>query len=171
MKVTVRFEGGRALEANLKELGRGLAISTARRALLKAAAPIQQAAQANAPRHSGHLQLIVGASTKLTKRQRALAGKAATYVGTDARGKKVFKSKSRTGVEVYVGPTTDAENFAAPDPAGLMVEFGTARQLAEPFLRPAWEAGKAQALETIRTELAKEIDKTAKRLARRRSKG
>lgn len=40
-----------------------------------------------------------------------------------------------------------------------LVEFGTEKASAQPFLRPAFEAGKFQALERIKSKLAERIQK------------
>ena len=46
------------------------------------------------------------------------------------------------------------------------IEFGTERQPAQPFLRPAFEAQKENALAVITDTLAKGIESAAKKVAR-----
>lgn len=46
---------------------------------------------------------------------------------------------------------------------GIFKEFGTAKMPAEPFLRPAFEARKMQALSTFTRELRKSVDRAVKR--------
>jgi HK97 gp10 family phage protein len=46
--------------------------------------------------------------------------------------------------------------------AARLMEFGTVKQAAKPFLRPAFEATKEQAANTIKERLAKRIDKANK---------
>lgn len=49
---------------------------------------------------------------------------------------------------------------------GRFVEFGTSKMPARPFLRPAFEALKDQALQKFKNELARQISVKAKKLAR-----
>lgn len=44
------------------------------------------------------------------------------------------------------------------------LEYGTSKQPAEPFIRPAFAAKAAQAITTVETELVKAIDKIAAKL-------
>jgi HK97 gp10 family phage protein len=169
--IKVKVEGLRALQQGLAELPLSLARGAARRALIKAALPIAAHAQSLVPEDTGHLKKVIGVSATLTKRQRQLAGGGAAFAGMDAGGKAIFRGVKKGGVEVHIGPLTDLQNYAAPDPAGLMREFGTATQPAQPFLRPAWDAGKMGAVETLKRELGADIERTAARMARRQAKG
>jgi HK97 gp10 family phage protein len=47
---------------------------------------------------------------------------------------------------------------------GMFVELGTAKMPAQPFLRPAFESKKVEAVETFRVEFAKAIDAAAKKV-------
>lgn len=52
------------------------------------------------------------------------------------------------------------------------VEFGTIDTPAQPYMRPAWDAGKDQALrtvvETLTVEIRRAADRAARKLARAR---
>ena len=87
---------------------------------------------------------------------------APTRTGTLRKNILVKKTKNRDRGEVAyeVGPAQKAFY-------GLFAEFGTIQQPARPWLRPAWEASKLQALDTIMKTLAKTIDRAAKKLAGR----
>ena len=52
-------------------------------------------------------------------------------------------------------------------PQAIQEEFGNRRQSPRPFMRPAWEAGKGQALESVKTILTEEIAKATQRAARK----
>jgi hypothetical protein len=54
---------------------------------------------------------------------------------------------------------------------GLFTEFGTFKDAAQPWFRPAWEANKDAALNIIKVELKGEIEKAAKRYAKKLAKG
>lgn len=68
--------------------------------------------------------------------------------------------KRENDVEVAVGPSQ--QTFY-----GMFQEFGTARHGPKPFLRPAWDGHVMEVLSGIKNTLADEIDKAAKRLARK----
>ena len=73
---------------------------------------------------------------------------------------KKAKDRDRGEVAYEVGPAGRAFY-------GLFAEFGTSRQPARPWLRPAWEASKRPALDTIMKTLRKNIDRAAQKLAGR----
>jgi len=141
-RVTVKTEGFKELQEALLELPKATGRNVARRALLKAAKPIAEAASANAPiGPTGKLHISIDAGTQLTRRQRSQHTRASE-------------------VEVFVGVTNAA-------PHGMHQEFGTAHNPPQPFLRPAFDGNVQQSLAIIRTELWNEIGKAAERLARK----
>lgn len=147
-KPTVEIEGLRELDKALGELPKSTAKATLRRVLKDAGEPVARAARRNAPRKEMHLHESIDVSTKLSRRQAGLHRK---------EGGRAFQ-------EMFVGTN---------DPAGVQQEFGNERHPAQPFLRPAWDAEKAGVLEHIANSLWGEIEKSAKRLAKKaaRSKG
>lgn len=73
---------------------------------------------------------------------------------------KVRKQKSGKGeAAVIVAPTKPAGFHAH------FIEFGTVKQPAQPFLRPAFDSKQNEALEVIITSLAKKVEKTALKLS------
>jgi len=60
-----------------------------------------------------------------------------------------------------VGPTTFV---------GVFQEFGTVVHGAQPFMRPAWDAGRDKVLKDFGVQLWKAIARTVKRLARQARK-
>lgn len=138
---TVKVEGLRELERALADLPKATGKNVLKRVLVKAAAPIERDAAANAPTLSGHLQRDVKTGTRLTRRQAAMNRKA--------------------------GPSSAEVHVGVSDPAGVQTEFGNEHQRAEPWLRPAWDANSQGALDTIGGELGNEIDKAAARLAKK----
>lgn len=148
MRTVVTIEGLRELDRALGQLPKATGKNVLRRVLRTVGEPIAEAGAANAPVREGHLRESYGVGTKLTRRQAKLH-------------KKMFKN-DRASVEMFVGPN---------DPSAVQTEFGNEHQAAEPHLRPAWDAGKGPALESIKAELWSEIDKAAKRLARKAARG
>jgi hypothetical protein len=147
MKTTVRVDGLRDLDAALGELPKATGKAVLRRTGRKALEPMRADAEANAPRLEGHLAASVAIGTKLTRRQAGLH-------------RKMFKDE-RASVELFMGPN---------NPAAVPQEFGWEDGAAQPYMRPAWDANKDRALEIIKTELWSEIEKSAKRLARKAAK-
>ena len=146
MPVVMKVEGFKELEQALVELVNTAGVSTAtgknlaRRVLTRAAEPVESAAAGAAPVASGQLRTSITVGTQLSPRQRKSSPKA-------------------SAVEVYVG--------AGPLPQAHMQEFGTAHNAPQPFMRPAWDSNKGQALETIKSGLWSEIKRVAARAARK----
>lgn len=86
-----------------------------------------------------------------------------TLLGSINIGTKLSRSQSgstkESQVEVYLGPRALVQ--------AITLEFGTYKQTAYPFMRPAWEANKHQTLAKVRDSLANEIFKAAQRIARK----
>lgn len=139
-----KIEGLRQLEKNLMGLKRATAKNVARKVLKEAGEPIAAAARRNAPIEEGHLRESIDVGTKLTRRQAAL-----------------HRKMTPDAVEVFVGPN---------DPAAVQQEFGNEDHSAQPFMRPAWDGTKREALHIITHRLGVEIDKAAERAARKAAK-
>lgn len=140
MRVTVKVEGLRQLDAALGELPKATGRNVLRRALIKAGTPILDDARARAPVDTGWLAGSHTIGSKLSRRQRAAARK-----------------DTKSFAEVHLGP--------APSSRAIVQEFGSETQGPQPYMRPAWDAGKRGALDIFKAELGAEIDKAAKRLA------
>jgi HK97 gp10 family phage protein len=136
----LRVEGLSELLEGLDELSKATATNVLKRALNKAADPIQTAAEAAAPVLTGKLQRSITIGTKLSRRQRSLYQK-------------------RSKVEVFVGPGALAQATAQ--------EFGTVTNRPQPFMRPAFLSNWRKSLDLIREELANEIEKARQRAMRK----
>jgi HK97 gp10 family phage protein len=144
--VTVRIEGLKELEAALTELPTANAKAVLRRTLKEAGEPVARAARSLAPKDHGDLAESIDVSPKLSGRQSKL-------------------HKKEAAVEMFIG--------AGPSAAHAhLQEFGTGPgHVAQPFMRPAWDQNKAKVLDTIANMTWIEIEKTAKRLAKRAARG
>ncbi len=143
--IQMKVLGLKELDLALRELPEAAAKATLRAALKKAAQPVADVAASMAPVRTGRLSESISVRTQLSKRQR--------------RGRK-----KKDAVVMFIG----AE--AKKGPHAHLIEFGTRFQGARPFLRPAWDAGKQGVLSSIRSQLATQIEKTRKRLARKAPK-
>lgn len=152
MAQKVRIRGLRELERALAELPKATGKNVLRRVLKARAEPIADAARGMAPDDpaTGGLDLKagIGVSTVLSKRQRG-------------QHRKMFRN-DKAAVEMFVG--------AGPDPAAHNQEFGNVNHGPQPFMRPAWDAGKMAVLDGIKDDLWTEVDKAAARLARKQAK-
>lgn len=137
---TVRIQGLKELEKALRTLPRATGKNVLKRALMKAAKPIEVAAEAAAPRLSGQLKKSIIIGTKLTRSQKS-------------------KHPKQSAVEVFVG--------AGGLPQAHMEEFGGPNNSPAPYMRPAFDTKKQAAANMIKTELATELEKTRKRLAKK----
>lgn len=154
--------GARELEAALNGLGQDRLIkATMRRSLLKASQPVVLTAQRLAPGgqySTGRMKGKIAASTTLARRQRRGQGYrynpnvAYVWIGAGSRGPGVL-------TEFGTGPRWQRKTgkFVGAAPA-------------QPFLRPAWDQHKHQVLDDYSKMLWVQIEKSAKRLARRNAK-
>lgn len=171
MRVTVKVEGFKELEAALMELSRATAKGVARKVLMKAGEPIAAMARALAPVDESHGGSHMADSiTVSTKASNADAGRAAfgqtlrdggSRSDAVAAAREANRGKGRQ-VVVYVGP--------GRHPQAITQEFGTKHHGAQPFMRPAWEAQKNRALEIVKDEMAAAVAKAVARHQRRQAR-
>jgi HK97 gp10 family phage protein len=142
----MKLEGFADLDKALGNLPKATAKNVLRRTLIKAAKPIDDDASEAAPFLTGGLQKSVITGSRLTRSQRS--------------GARL--QTSNYYAEIHIGTSLSK---------GLFTEFGTFKDAAQPWFRPAWEATKDQALNIIKVELKGEIEKAAKRYAKKLAKG
>ena len=140
----MRVDGLKALNASLMQMTGSLAKAVVRRALVRAAQPIADDMAQRAPRDTGYLGDHIDTGVRLSRRQSKM-------------------SRKESDVEVFAGATRVVQ--------ATLQEFGTSDTPPQPFARPAWDAGKMQALQDVKTSLADEIEKTATRAARKAARG
>lgn len=144
-------EGVEETLALLGEFPKAIGRATLRRALVKAAQPVAVAARSYAPDDpetgAPDLKSSIDVTTQLIRRHRRT---------------KVDE------VEVHIGPTSvpgrAVLNYAA------IQEYGSYKQTARPFMRPAWDRTKGLVEILLAKELAVEFEKAARRLDRRFTK-
>lgn len=132
----------------LLEFPKATGRNVVRRALLKAAQPVVEAARDLAPDDpqtpAPDLRSSIVASPQLTRRARQNGAR-------------------QNEIEVYIGPSATAGrlvlNYAS------FKEFGTVHDPAHPYLRPAWDARQDAVMEIFSRELSAEYEKSALRIA------
>lgn len=133
-EIGLRMEGGDALAANLKTLSSRVSKSLMREALMEGAEPIRDRGEVLAPRAPG-------------------APDIAEHI-------VIGPARAQDAVAVAVGPSTERRSdqprttFARQ---GVMLEFGTARMGAQPFMRPAFDEMHRPALTVIGAALWREL--------------
>lgn len=145
---TVRVHGLKELDKALGELPKSTGKAVLRRVLRKNAEPVAEAARPLTRVKEGDLRASIGVGTKLTRRQSKLH-------------RRLFRN-DKASAEMFVG--------AGGLPQAITEEFGTIDQAPHPFMRPAWDAQKHRVLDGIKNDLWTEIDRAAKRLARKRAR-
>jgi len=158
--MTVRLEGFRELEQALNELPKSTGKNVLRRVAKGALQPMAEKAKSLTPRDKGDLAESIMVTEKRTRRAK---GKSKTQFVGIVNGKRTFRSAGSTGIEMAMGPVSGKGvlNYAT------FAEFGTSDTRAVPYMRPAWYGGKDDALQYVKANLGLEIDKAAKRLAKK----
>jgi len=160
--ISLDVQGWRELEKALLDLKNDRTIvATMKRAMLQAAEPMAATARRLAPKKRRNLEEAIDVGVRLNKRQAA-----------QRRSRGIIKTGNT--VEVYVGAGKGGAH-------AVLAEFGTSLRktkkgasrgstAATPFLRPAWEQHKTQVLRDFGVQLGIEIERAAKRAARKRKK-
>lgn len=155
--IKLDWQGLDELEQSLRDLGSDKEIRNALGAtLLQAGEPMAKAARSRAPRKTGRMSETIDISLKLSRRQ--------------SKGTKPWNPDE---ANAYVG--------AKPIGPSLLLEFGTSRRhwkngkstgsvAAKPFMRPAFEETKNGVLQNIGILIWGQVEKAAKRIARRQAK-
>ena len=155
----IKVEGLAELAKALKALPAEIAGKNGgplRRAIGRAAVVIRDDARRRAPVDTGNLRDNIIAVRKRKSPQGTegyfveVRRKRRKYANTRANRRKgrVGKTYENLGEAYY----------------GMFVELGTAKMPAQPFLRPAFESKKTEAVETFRVELAKGIEQAARKV-------
>ena len=148
MADTKNLSGFRELAAALKELPQRVARKHLRGSTSKGARVIRNEARSLAPKDTGEM-----AKDIMIKRERSEGDHVASFSVFVRTGKK-----SR-----LAGRARDVDKDSY---YWRFLEFGTAKMPAQPFMRPAFEAKKEEAVDAIGEELDRRIQKEAADLGR-----
>lgn len=150
-RTVVKVEGLRELERALSELPKATGKAVLRRVGRKALAPMRDTARQLAPNDPNTPPIDLETSIEISSRQKS--------------GRQIKRTpEGKASVNLYMGPTKEGYPQAVPQ------EFGTIHHAAQPYMRPAWDERKSDALDIIKRDLADEIMKSAKRLAKKRAR-
>lgn len=169
-KTIVKTSGFRELDKALSELPKATARTTLRKAGIEALKPMQAAAKAKVPVDTGKLQQSIiikpGFDPKFNEQAAALFRATGS-----ARGVKREKGVMKIGL----GPSGRMRRTRKGKPTGIRVyaqvqEFGSVDQPAQPYMRPAWIEQQMAVLDHLKDSLAAAIDKSVKRIAKKKAK-
>lgn len=151
----------------LSDLKKATQRSVLTRALKAGARPVEVRAKALARKRTGQLEQSVG--TTIVRRN---AGKSAY-----AEAMRAGASRQEAGAAAHAANKADAgRSMTVTARVGTtlwrakFIEDGTVKMAASPFLAPALREEAGAAIDRMKTELAREIAKAAKRAARRKQK-
>lgn len=176
--VVVQVSGLKELDLALGQLPKATAKNVLKRTLEKAAAPIVEEAKQLVPVYSGpHKENVVSGAlrdsivastkTKNTVGNAEYAAAMADGLGKEAAGAALRQARhdakgEGSFVEMFVGPARGKGVIRYAH----IVEFGSINDSPHPYMRPAWDARKDEALSLIKGELAEQIIMAARRVGR-----
>ncbi len=146
----IKLHGAKELEAVLKQFPDYIAKKIATGALNAGAEVIKKAAIQNAP---------IGDQVHKDKKGNQI------LPGTLKKSIRKWKLKGENTVNVGVGLPNKTRAWY-----GSLVEFGTSKMSARPWLRPAFDNNVSQALDVVGKKLGDGIERAAKKLAGKYSK-
>lgn len=152
MASTVKVKGLRELGAAMQALGNEVAKRIASGMTSAAAGVVRKDALARAPEHD-KVHVVDGVEVQPGNLKKNIVRK------------KVSKSKTRLTSEHLVtvrGKRKDG--YAAR--YGRLQEFGTVHHAPQPFLRPAFDAKKMEAIEAMKKTAGRRIEAAAKKAAK-----
>lgn len=170
--LTMKISGLDKLQDALQELPKATQRAVLLRVLKRAGQPIADAAKGFARDDTGELRNSIQVSTN----QINSAGKAEfaaamrSGLGQEAavkalRGARRAASGGGSSAQIFVGPTNAKTKKNAIK--RIVNEYGSVKMPAQPYMRPAYDGHKDQALSIIRTDMMDEIQRTAARVAKR----
>ncbi|MEO6659445.1 MAG: HK97-gp10 family putative phage morphogenesis protein [Burkholderiaceae bacterium] len=134
----------------------------AKAALRKGANVIRDLAINNAPRASGFMASQI--ATSRDSKPQLVGATEHFWVGVRRGKSKRYANTKRNRGRQRAGKTYQVDGNAY---YWKFLEFGTEKMKAQPFLRPAFESRKEDALNVIVAELRAGIDRAAKKLRKR----
>ena len=135
--IRTRIEGADALDRLLKQLPEKVARNVLRGAVRKGAKVVEAEMRQRAPvGPTGNLKASITQRGVKTKDKRMLTRRVGSFKGGGLKGYHAH-----------------------------FIEFGTVKMAARPFLRPAWDQTKGEALKVMGKELGRGIEKAALKLA------
>ena len=160
-----KVEGLQELEVSLRQFSKSTQRRVLERALLKAAKPIEAGAERNAPVREGDLRASI--NTRVLRTNPGKTAFARAMADGASRQEAAAAARNANTINKDRGATV---RVSASARHAAWVEFGTVKMAKQPFLGPAMRGGRDRALTTIKVELKRQIEATARRVAKRKAK-
>jgi len=173
--VGFRIQGLKKLNDAIAGLPQELAKSAERSVLSAGAKPILTAAKAKAPIgkgiHAGLLKASIGLNVKKTKGSwSARVGPRVgfrKFVKKATRRKDIFAKSRKRGLIKAGNKGDQYDVFQDPVRYSHLVEYGTSRAKAQPFIRPAMDSASDKVLDAMTAGLDKHLTRTVARLRKK----
>lgn len=170
----VEIKGLSELLAAMKQLPEEIKGKVLALAVLKQAQKIRGAAKDNLRGKTGFWTTgLTERAIRVFKDKQNSPERAIYKVGVsmNVKGPRKYKYKRAAGMRFWSSwtiPTAErtVENVNWPPFWWRFLEFGTSKMQAKPFLRPAFDNNVTACAESIKTDLAKAIDRAAAKLAK-----
>lgn len=176
MSAFVKIEGLKELTASFEEISKAAGRRAVTAALKKAAEPIADGMRERIPEDTGLAKSLIAVGKPTTGA--AIVGRAA--YSKSMRKTRGDKKQAQRALRMATKEFTVSEGGAASYymRVGLksvsketgkdrryphFVEYGTVKMTAQPFVRPTWDAKQVATLDTIVTELKKNLNKATAR--------
>lgn len=147
--MSVKVKGLRELQAQLKSLGTELGGKAAAQASREAFRPVLEAAKAMAPEDTGELRASLRLGTAKLPKGGVAVG---IVIGGGSKAKQAKAAAAAFGERHF--PAARRWHFA---------EFGTSKQSAKPFLRPAMDSQGAATVDRLTPALQRAIARAMKK--------
>lgn len=160
-EINAQIEGLEPVLARLKSLGPDIQRRSLRTGMRKGAALVRKAAQDAAPKRSGDMakNIRIQFASRTAKQVGGVAFRVGVRGGAQQPGSANRYARSRKG---------RASTTAAGGSTWYwrLVEFGTAKMEAQPFMRPALRNNVTRIIDTVAKDVNDGIDQEMKRQAR-----
>jgi HK97 gp10 family phage protein len=167
VKSTLKVEGLAELQKGLEQFKKSTQTGVLNRVLKRAAKPVEAAAKSNAPVDSGELRDSITTEVVRTNAGKAAFAEAMRSGSSRAEAGQAARSANREAAGRGASATVRVRAKAR---YAHLVEWGTRKASAHPFLGPALRHNESAAVKSIAADLKSEIEKTATRVARRAAK-
>jgi len=151
MSINFKMDGFKQLEKSLSKLPKALADGVERTALRQGAKPIEKKAKASVAVSSGLLKQSIGISVKKSR-------------GGANKGNLSARVGARTGFTKIIGIKDSVPIKQNPVKYAHLVEYGTSRTAAKPFIRPAAESSHGEIMDGLAKGYEKGMARTVKKI-------
>ncbi len=145
MEITVQIQGLQGVEDALAQAGPKLAKASLRKALKAGAEIFTEETKTRAP--------VLAEATPRRKPGEL----------RDSIDMRIDLSPKQEAGTVRIGPKYEGERKDSPGLYGMFVEFGSIHGAAQPFMRPGFDSGKEQALESFTEEMKAGVETLGKK--------